>query len=79
MLSGGLLTLQGCTLQRGRHHRTDGKFEGINTIECIETGSFSVTWRDNSTETINMEAGYVNPIDCKSVTIITGIFNVAKV
>lgn len=79
MLSAGLLTLQGCTLQRGRHHVTEGKFVGINTVECIADGTFNVVWRDDSEEVITMTAGYVNPIDCKSVEILTGEFNVAKV
>ena len=79
MLSAGLATLQGCTLQRGRHHVGAGKFPGINTVECIEDGTFEVTWKDDSQETITMTAGYVNPIECKSVEILTGVFNVAKV
>ena len=79
MLSSGLLTLQGCTLQRGRHHVSSGKFEKINTIECITDGTFNVVWHDNSEEVMTMTTGFVNPIDCKSVEILTGEFNVAKV
>ena len=79
MLSTGLATLQGCTLQRGRHHVSTGKFPGINTVECIEDGTLDVTWKDDSVETVPMTAGYVNPIECKAVQILTGVFNVAKV
>lgn len=79
MLSGGLLTLQGCTLQRGRCFVSTGVFKGINTVECIADGTFEVTWKDNSTETLTMTAGYVNPIECKQVEILSGTFNVANV
>ena len=79
MLSAGLLTLQGVTLQRGRHHISAGKFVGINAVENVEDGTINVTWRDDSVETITMTSGWTNPIDCKSVEVLTGVWNLAKV
>ena len=79
MRSTNLDTLQGCTLQRGRVAVGAGVFKEIYGVECIVDGTFEVTWKDGSTETLTMTAGYVNPIECKQVEILTGTFNVAKV
>jgi len=92
MITGQGGTLQGATLTQmgARKTSTDGvKGDGVfgtdnnnkapNVVECYEDGTIEVTWLDGSTEDIEFTSGWVNPIDCKSIKISSGVFNLAWV
>ena len=72
-------TIQGCTLTEGQAHISSGTFENVTVVECYEEGDIEVTWHSGQKQTITMTSGWVNPIDCKSVRIVSGTWNLAKV
>jgi len=72
-------TVQGCTLVEGQAAVTAGTFIGVNVVECVADGDILVTWNSGNTQTISYTAGWVNPIDCKKVQVVSGTWNVAKV
>ncbi len=72
-------SIQGCTLVEGMAAATSGVYEGINVIECVADGEVLVTWNSGNTQTITYTAGWVNPIDCKTVEVLSGTWNLAKV
>lgn len=89
MYTGQGSTLQGATLsQRGTRVTSTSGFKGDgvfgegnnpapNVVECYEDGSITATWKDGTTQVIPFTVGWVNPIECKSLKITSGIFNLA--
>ena len=80
MVAGYGGNLQGATLTQWGTDITGGKaFEGVTVVECVEDGDIEVTWKDGSTQTITRTAAWVNPIECKSVRVVSGTWVLAKV
>ena len=79
MIAGFGGIIQGCTLQEGKAAVTEGIFIGVNVVECIEDGDIEITWHSGNIQTITYTAGWVSPVDCKQVEIVSGTWNLAKV
>ena len=79
MISGQGTSLQGATLTEGNTHVIEGEFIAPTVIECFEDGDIEITWKSGATKTITLTSGWVNPISCKSVKVISGSFNIAWV
>ncbi len=76
MTSGNYDTLQGVTLTQHNTHVTTGIFENPESLECYEDGDIVITWKDGSTQTISLTTGWVHPINCKSLSISSGTWNI---
>ena len=79
MISGQGTSLQGATLTEGNTHVTTGVFKAPTVIECFEDGDIIITWKSGATKTITLTSGWVNPVNCKSVEIVSGTWNIAWV
>ena len=79
MIGGDGRALPGCTLEEGKCHVTAGTFEGVNVIECVSDGDITITWKSGNETTLTVTAGWVNPVNCKSVTVVSGTWNVSRV
>jgi len=81
MISGQGTSLQGATLTEGNSHTTDTAkiFKIPTVVECVEDGDILVTWKSGNTQTVTMTAGWVNPISCDTVQIVSGTWNIAWV
>lgn len=83
MYTGQGTTLQGATLTEHGARVTSGKFSKDtgrcpNVVECYADGTIDVEWTKGGTpETIAFTSGWVNPIECYSVEVKTGTFNLA--
>lgn len=71
-------TLQGVCLTEGNTAvSTAGQvFLEPTAVECIADGQLKVTWKSGTIQPIAMSVGKANPINCKSVEIISGTFNI---
>lgn len=65
-------TLQGVALTQGNIDVTSGTYKGAKTVECVVGGNITLTFTDGTTKTTTFVAGRANPVDCVSVTVVTG-------
>jgi hypothetical protein len=82
MVLGAGDSAQGVVLTEGNAHvtssdgvKSDGVFNAVKQIECYSDGDIEVTWPSGLKQSMNLSAGWVNPIICKSVKINSGIWN----
>ena len=78
MIGGDSRVLQGVTIREGKAFQTTGTFKEVNVIECEEDGDILVTWHSGATQTQSWVQGKANPINCKSVQIVSGTFSVSR-
>jgi len=71
-------TLQGVCLTEGNTAVSEvGKvFYNPSSIECIADGQIKIIWNSGALQPIAMSVGKANPINCKSIEIISGTFNI---
>ena len=71
-------TLQGVTLTEGNTAISEvvKVFLKPTSIECIADGSVKVIWNSGILQPLAFGVGKANPINCKSIEIVSGTFNI---
>ena len=71
-------TLQGVCLTEGNTavDTVGAVFNNPTSIECIADGQIKITWNSGAVQPIAMSVGKANPINCKSIEIVSGTFNI---
>ncbi len=70
------VTLPGLALSEGNVGVTSGTFLAATGVRCVVNGTVTVTWHSGSTQVITLTAGQERFIDCKSITVSTGTFDI---
>lgn len=69
-------TFDGIALTKGNVGVTAGVFKNASGAKCVADGTLTITWHDGSTEVLTFVAGQIEHIDCASITVTTGTFNI---
>ena len=64
--------IQGVALTQGNIDVTTGTFKSASTVECVLDGDITLNFADGTSKTTTFTAGRANPVDCVSVTIVSG-------
>lgn len=69
-------SLVGVSLTERGTAQTTGEFQGATGVRCVVNGTITVTWHSNATKVITLTAGEERFIDCKSIAVTTGTFDI---
>lgn len=70
------LTLNGIAMTEGNVGKTSGTFNGATGVRCVVNGTVTVTWHSGTTQVLTLTAGQERYIDCKSIAVTTGTFDI---